>query len=109
MSTIPVNSDYDQTTRLSYHEYNSSCSRFQGFWSLGMQQQEAYQSYLLRMWQEDIDGEPVWRASLEHAQTAELRHFANAKDLLRYLGDLVSSGMLDPLQGQHSEGFCQPT
>ncbi|MEZ4727761.1 MAG: hypothetical protein R3E79_11590 [Caldilineaceae bacterium] len=30
---------------------------------------DSYQSYLLRLWQEECNGVPVWRASVESVQT----------------------------------------
>ena len=67
-----------------------------------MDKHEAYQSYLLRIWQEDVGGEPVWRASLEHAQTSELRHFANLRDLVRYLSERAADGVQDSLPEPHA-------
>jgi hypothetical protein len=44
-----------------------------------------YVSFLLRLWQSDEDGYPVWRASLVSAQTGEKRHFSTVSKLARYL------------------------
>ena len=44
-----------------------------------------YVSFLLRLWQSDEDGHPVWRASLESAQTGEKRHFSSVSVLAEYL------------------------
>jgi hypothetical protein len=53
--------------------------------------QEAYLSYLLRLWRAGdatlaLDRrEPIWRASLEHPHTGERVGFASLEDLLEYL------------------------
>jgi len=44
-----------------------------------------YVSYLLRLWQVNIKGETVWRASIKSAHTGELRGFASLDDLCLYL------------------------
>jgi hypothetical protein len=44
-----------------------------------------YQSYLLRLWQVDVDGELVWRASLESPHTGEQVSFPDAGRLLAFL------------------------
>lgn len=48
-------------------------------------QQRPYRSYLLRLWQVYADGQHTWRASLESAQTGEVRHFANLQELVTYM------------------------
>ena len=50
-----------------------------------MHETDHYVSYLLRLWKDDRDGESVWHASLESAQTHDLRYFANVKELADYL------------------------
>ena len=42
-----------------------------------------YKSYLLRLQRNQVNEH--WRASLQNAQTGELLHFANERELLRYL------------------------
>jgi hypothetical protein len=42
-----------------------------------------YQSYLLRIWKDNIDGE--WRASLQNVATDECQNFATLNDLYEYL------------------------
>jgi hypothetical protein len=42
-----------------------------------------YQSYLLRMWRESLDGE--WRASLQSVATSECRNFPDLEALFAYL------------------------
>ena len=49
-----------------------------------------YLSYLLRLWQARVDGELVWRASLESPCPGERRGFANLADLFAFLEEEVS-------------------
>jgi len=49
------------------------------------QNRQRYVSYVLRLWQVTIEGQPVWRASLESALTGERRGFANLEDLFEFL------------------------
>jgi hypothetical protein len=44
-----------------------------------------YVSFLLRLWQSDEAGCPIWRASLESAQTGEKCHFPSVSALAEYL------------------------
>lgn len=44
-----------------------------------------YVSFLLRLWQSDEAGRPIWRASLESAQTGEKYHFPSVSVLAEYL------------------------
>jgi len=46
---------------------------------------DAYRSYLLRLWREDRDGETAWRASLESPETPERIYFASLDELVSYL------------------------
>ena len=52
---------------------------------------DEYLSYMLRLWQEsgdeplDVDGAPVWRASLTSPTTGERLGFATLDDLVAYL------------------------
>jgi len=48
---------------------------------------DAYLSYLLRLWREDRDVETAWRASLESAETPERIYFASLDELVSYLRD----------------------
>ena len=50
-----------------------------------------YQSYLLRLWVEDVDGKQVWRISLENPFTGERRGFASRRDLCAYLEEKMSA------------------
>jgi hypothetical protein len=47
--------------------------------------QRPYRSYLLRLWQVYVEGRQIWRASLESAQTGEVLHFANLRELTAFL------------------------
>lgn len=47
--------------------------------------EKQYASYLLRLWQVEKNGEQVWRASLESAQTGEKQLFAFFDDLVAFL------------------------
>ena len=49
------------------------------------QEQLAYLSYLLRLWQTRSGDELVWRASLENARTGARRSFADPADMLSFL------------------------
>ncbi len=42
-----------------------------------------YQSYLLRLWRESINGE--WRASLQNVSTGQCRYFASLSQLCNFL------------------------
>ena len=42
-----------------------------------------YQSYLLRIWKENHDGE--WRASLQNVASGECRNYASLNELYDYL------------------------
>jgi len=46
-----------------------------------------YRSYLLRLWEEDINGKQVWRISLENPFSGDRRGFVNLKDLCAFLKD----------------------
>jgi hypothetical protein len=46
---------------------------------------QEYQSYLLRLWRTSNRGKPIWRASLESAQTGERHSFADLESLFIFL------------------------
>ena len=46
---------------------------------------DAYLSYLVRLWREDRDGDTAWLASLESAETRERTYFASLDELVLYL------------------------
>ena len=52
-----------------------------------------YQSYLLRLWVEDVDGRQVWRVSLEDPFRGERRGFASRRDLCAYLEEKMSASI----------------
>lgn len=47
--------------------------------------QRRYKSYVLRLWETDSDGQPVWRASLHDSDTGERRGFASLGALAEFL------------------------
>jgi hypothetical protein len=49
------------------------------------QEQADYLSYLLRLWLENDSEKPVWRASLENAETGEPKVFASLELLVEFL------------------------
>ena len=50
-----------------------------------------YVTLLLRLWQVEDNGAPVWRASLESSQTGERHGFADLGALFTFLRDLTST------------------
>jgi hypothetical protein len=48
-------------------------------------EQRRYFAYMLRLWQVDSNGEPIWRASLESPHTGERVGFASLEDLFDFL------------------------
>ena len=52
-----------------------------------------YQSYLLRLWVEDVNGKQVWRISLEDPFSGERRGFASRRDLCAYLEEKMSTSI----------------
>jgi len=44
-----------------------------------------YFSYLLRLWRAEVDGQEVWRGSLENPQTGQVKGFDNPESLFSYL------------------------
>lgn len=58
--------------------------------------QQIYLSYLLRLWQVIVDGQPVWRASLESAQTGQHRGFASLAQLTAFIEAEMAAAKLDP-------------
>ena len=49
--------------------------------------QRCYLAYMLRLWQVNCEGEPIWRASLESPHTGERHGFANLESLVTFLGE----------------------
>ncbi len=58
--------------------------------------QQIYLSYLLRLWQVIVDGQPVWRASLESAQTGQRRGFASLAQLTAFIEAEMAAARPDP-------------
>ncbi len=50
-----------------------------------MNKNSPYLAYMLRLWQVNHQGSPVWRASLESPHTGERKGFADIKHLLAFL------------------------
>ena len=50
-----------------------------------MDSKKKYQSFLLRLWRDDVNGLQVWRISLEDPFSGERRGFASLEDLCAYL------------------------
>jgi hypothetical protein len=48
-------------------------------------EQPGYLAYLLRLWQVNDDGKPIWRAYLENPHTGERHGFANLETLFAFL------------------------
>ncbi|HRJ44871.1 MAG: hypothetical protein KJZ86_02775 [Caldilineaceae bacterium] len=58
-------------------------------------QTKRYFSYLLRLWQEEHDGQPVWRASLERSHDGERFGFASLHGLFVFLKEQAESDGTD--------------
>jgi hypothetical protein len=53
--------------------------------------QSNYVSYLLRLWQVNSAGQPVWRASLEDTRTGERHGFADPASLFAFLKKVIQA------------------
>ena len=42
-----------------------------------------YQSYILRLWRESVDGE--WRASLQNVTSGDVKNFGSLSDLFTFI------------------------
>lgn len=49
------------------------------------EQERRYISYLLRLWQIEIQGQSVWQASLEDSRTGKRQGFVSVDALLTFL------------------------
>jgi hypothetical protein len=58
---------------------------------MAAQKQSTYRSYLLRLWREGHNRQPLWRASLESAQSREVYHFASVEALFAFLRQQIMS------------------
>ena len=56
---------------------------------------KTYLSYLLRLWQEEHDGQLVWRASLESAHDGQRFGFATLHRLLAFLNEQTEGDETD--------------
>ncbi len=59
-----------------------------------------YLAFMLRFWQVDSDGAPVWRASLENPHTGERRGFASMEALFEFLRASLASSNPHVVQTQ---------
>ena len=50
---------------------------------------KGYQSFLLRLWQVDVEGVRAWRFSLEKPMSGERRGFSNLGELMSYLIQII--------------------
>ena len=48
-----------------------------------------YQAYMLRLWQDQDETDPVWRASIESPHTGERQGFASLEALFDFLKQRV--------------------
>ena len=62
------------------------------------EEQRQYYSYLLRLWQVDGAGSPIWRASLEDPRTGERRGFADLESLVAFLKAQIEQAHILPAQ-----------
>jgi hypothetical protein len=53
--------------------------------------QTRYLSYLLRLWQDNDDDQPIWRASLQSSLTEERQGFAGLDELFAFLRQQVDT------------------
>ena len=67
-------------------------------------QPPAYLAYMLRLWQVNQQGQPVWRASLESPHTGERRGFANVAQLLAFLQEKTEARLSD---GEPPDGTAE--
>jgi hypothetical protein len=56
-----------------------------------MNRHPRYLSFLLRLWQTDDQGQPVWRASLESPGTGQRQGFASPQELFDFLCAQIDS------------------
>jgi len=53
-------------------------------------EKRSYRAYMLRMWQIKVDGEYVWRVTLESSLTGERLGFAGLDALVQYLREVTA-------------------
>ena len=62
--------------------------------------QTRYLSYLLRLWQDNGDDKPIWRASLQSSPTEKRQGFASLDELFAFLRQQVDTdGNIDTEDG----------
>jgi hypothetical protein len=64
---------------------------------------KSYHSYLLRVWQSDERGQPVWLASLEDPHTRRVLHFNSLEELWRFLKDQAAGPDAPPSHLENSK------
>jgi len=64
---------------------------------------KTYHSYLLRVWQSDERGQPVWLASLEDPHTRRVLHFNSLEELWRFLKDQAADPDAPPPHLENSK------
>jgi len=60
-----------------------------------MNEPDAYQTYVLRLWRAQCHGQWQWRASLESPHTGERQCFASLEQLLVFLDERCDSQIPD--------------
>ena len=61
---------------------------------------DAYQTYVLRLWRAQCQGEWQWRASLESPHTGERQAFASLEQLFAFLGERCEESAPEMEQGE---------
>ena len=69
---------------------------------MNRQKPDEYRSYLLRIWKERHPSGCLWRASLESAQTAELRNFSDLEALFEFLRNEATNPEPRPIRRDDS-------
>ncbi len=64
---------------------------------------ESYQSYILRLWRFDRDGQSLWRASLESPLTGEHHVFASPQALLEFLAEQAPVTLISCVESTQEE------
>lgn len=62
------------------------------------QERLQYQSYLLRLWQSERDGELTWHASLESPRTEMRINFGTLNELYTFLQERTEGGLSSNLK-----------
>ncbi len=64
---------------------------------------ESYQSYILRLWRFDRDGQSLWRAALESPLTGERHVFASPQALLEFLTEQAPVTLADNVEPEQGK------